>query len=301
MTLTLFTTAMLFALTPLTAASLSTTDTSNWNGYYRNDPLTAGTSVSGTTSVCFNGCWGTHSTNIGIVSRASAQYGSLGISVDANSGSSDAMGNFRPSDGYFPRYELNQVKAFGTADFIDALTLFTGGIGTGNITFHIDFPGYIPIGNDPFSATGRFTAGGITAMRQGYVGVLFQTITIPFTDGISIPISGFLSAGAYDYAPNDISRGSAGGNPAVIVRSIQVFDPGGTQLNSYRYGAESNASYPFVGGTAVEIPEPGSFTLMGIGAMMVCRWRVVKKSINMKRLLLTTAMLLALAPLASWA
>jgi hypothetical protein len=272
----LLTTAMLFALTPMQAASFTSTDTSNWNGYYRNDPLTAGTFVSGTASFCVNDCFGPHEVNVYIIFRPSLQYGSLNLTVDANSGSPDALGIFPPSAGYFPRYELNHVEASGTAAFIDALTLFTGGIGTGNITFHLAFPHYIPVGNDAFDAFGSFTAGGSTAVKQGTTGGLFQTITIPFTDGISIPISGFLRAFALDYQPNNPGFGASGGAPNVRIEDIQVFDPTGVQLSGYSYSSESNAPYPFVGGTAV--PEPGSFALMGMGVIMLIRRRVVTRA-----------------------
>jgi hypothetical protein len=247
--------------TSLTAASLTTTNTSNWSG---NQVFGPGSVVP---------ISGTGSTNLGsgfsifIQSNESAQYGNISVSVNANSGMGNPgyTGTTPFNQGPYPRYQLSHVEASGSASFADKITLFTSGIGSGTIAFSLAFPGY---GSpDMASASGSFTAGSQTANS----GVIFQTLTIPFTLGQAIPISAFVSGTALDSVPNDSNFGASSIGPVVAVQSIQVFGPGGTQLSGYGYGTESAASYPFVGGTAV--PEPGSFALIALALTLLALFR----------------------------
>ncbi|MCU1275035.1 MAG: hypothetical protein JWO48_2466 [Bryobacterales bacterium] len=247
--------------TSLTAASLTTTNTSNWSG---NQVLGPGSAIpiSGTGSASLGSGF-----SILIQSNESAQYGDISVSVNANSGMANpGYTDSTPfNQGPYPRYQLSHVEASGSAAFADKITLFTSGIGSGTIAFSLAFPGY---GSpDVASASGSFTAGSQTANS----GVTFQTLTIPFTLGQAIPISAFVSGTALDSVPNDNGVGAGSIGPVVAVQSIKVFGPGGTELSGYQYGTESAASYPFVGGTAV--PEPGSFALIALALTLLALMR----------------------------
>jgi hypothetical protein len=267
---TLLTTALLFALTPMQAASLSTTDTSNYDGSYFTPPNIF-TGVLGHSSIRFENGF-----DITLISTPRAAYGSISLFLAANSGI-DGVDYSRPTSDGIPKYFMHQVMASGTAAFSDALTLFTGGINSGTVAFTLWFPGYWVLSGEVAEANGSFTAGSKTALgNRG--NPIHQTLITTFALGQAIPISAFLSGYAIDAVPNLRAYGSGGISAGVGIESIQVFDEAGNPLSGYSYSSESNAPYPFLGGTAVELPEPGSFALMGIGAMMLCRWRVVKKA-----------------------
>jgi hypothetical protein len=251
----ILTTAMLFVLTPMQSASLTTTDTSKWYG----------PGGSGTSSLTRFSPYA----SVEIQSNESAQYGSVFVNVNTFSGILDPTLVFGPQ-GYF-----SHVEASGTAGFTDALTLFpAGGVSTGTLAFNLEMPGF----RSPditTSASGRFTAGSNTVIKGSSSGFfIYYTLTTPFTSGQAIPISAFVQAWAADLQPNDLQYGGGQIGGLIAVRSIQVFDPAGSQLTGYSYTTESDATYPLLGGTLdpsgggvgnpVTIPEPSYLLLLGM-------------------------------------
>jgi hypothetical protein len=252
--------------TTLTAASLTTTDSSYWSGNYNPNNATSVIPVGGTgpTNIFLTNPY----LSVRIQSVETARYGDVSVFVYAGG---------ETTTGISPSYELTRVEASGTAAFSDAITLFTGAIDSGTIAFNLAFPGFGVQNGDIAGATGHFDAGAASAIKQTRLGSFFQTLIIPFTSGALIPIGAFVRADATAVQPNGHSGHSSSTGPEILIQSIQVFDTGGSQLSGYRYTTQSDSTYAFVGGTAdpigsavgtpVATPEPGSLGLIAIALM----------------------------------
>ena len=97
-----------------------------------------------------------------------------------------------------------------------------------------------------------------------------QEFLLDFVPGIAIPLRMSASGGGYgiSYRPDQTNYGYGGAE----IQSMRVIDANGAEVHGYRYRSATGLAYDqFVRGA--QVPEPGTFALMGFGAMSLVVWR----------------------------